>query len=298
MGICVGTTPSSWGVWFPNDPRQPPWEQYLDEVVEAGYEWIELGSYGYLPTEGGRLNAELRARSLRIAAGHTRTFLDLTTADAWPEIERQATELGTLLAEGGANYFMVLPASYRDPVTGAAMGTDRLSPDAHGYLVDNLHRLAAFVQSRFCLHIVFHPHIETPIEYEDQIDTLLAATDPALVSLCLDTGHCAYRAGDPVAFMRRHHARIPYLHLKDLNPSVHRAVQESGLSFGEAVKRSVFCEPPTGALNFPALREVLHDVHFNGVVIVEQGMYPLASFDIPLPIARRTRAYLRTVGIG
>lgn len=298
MSVAVGITPSSWGVWFPNDPRQPPWERYLDEVVEAGYEWIELGAYGYLPTAGPRLSAELRARNLRVTAGHTRTFLDLTAATAWPEIERQATELGTLLTEAGANYFMVLPASYRDPVSGEMQGQDRMSTDAHGYLVEHLHRLATFVQARFSLRIVFHPHIETPIEYEDQIDTLLDATDPDLVSLCLDTGHCAYRGGDPVAFMRRHHARIPYLHLKDLNPAVHRTVQENRLSFGEAVKLSVFCEPPTGALDFHGLRDVLHDVNFNGVIIVEQGMYPLASFDIPLPIAKRTRAYLRTIGIG
>ena len=36
---------------FPNDPKQPPWRQFLDEVSEAGYEWIELGPYGYLPTD-------------------------------------------------------------------------------------------------------------------------------------------------------------------------------------------------------------------------------------------------------
>ncbi len=37
------------------------------------------------------------------------------------------------------------------------------------------------------------------------------------MALCLDTGHHAYRGGDPVAFFRRHHARIPYLHLKSVD---------------------------------------------------------------------------------
>ncbi|MGW3142594.1 SDR family NAD(P)-dependent oxidoreductase, partial [Streptomyces sp. NPDC001139] len=30
-------------VWFPDDPRQVPWDRFLDEVAEAGYAWIELG---------------------------------------------------------------------------------------------------------------------------------------------------------------------------------------------------------------------------------------------------------------
>ncbi|MEY3973218.1 MAG: hypothetical protein RJA71_530, partial [Actinomycetota bacterium] len=48
--IRVGTAPDSWGVWFPSEPHQVPWDRFLDEVVEAGYHWIELGPYGYLPT--------------------------------------------------------------------------------------------------------------------------------------------------------------------------------------------------------------------------------------------------------
>ena len=51
MNVKVGTGPDSWGVWFASDPKQIPWRRFLDEVVEAGYEWIELGPYGYLPTD-------------------------------------------------------------------------------------------------------------------------------------------------------------------------------------------------------------------------------------------------------
>ena len=49
MAVSVGTAPDSWGVWFPDDRRQPPWTQFLDEVVVAGYDTIEIGPYGYLP---------------------------------------------------------------------------------------------------------------------------------------------------------------------------------------------------------------------------------------------------------
>ena len=43
----LGTCPDSWGVWFADDPLQTPWDRFLDEVAEVGYEWLELGPYGY-----------------------------------------------------------------------------------------------------------------------------------------------------------------------------------------------------------------------------------------------------------
>jgi inosose dehydratase len=51
--IRLGTAPDSWGVWFADDPAQTPWSRFLDEVAEAGYEWIELGSrHGVPPVRG------------------------------------------------------------------------------------------------------------------------------------------------------------------------------------------------------------------------------------------------------
>ena len=58
-GLRIGTAPDSWGVWFPDDPKQVPWQRFLDEVVAAGYSWIELGPYGYLPTDPHQLEDEL-----------------------------------------------------------------------------------------------------------------------------------------------------------------------------------------------------------------------------------------------
>ena len=69
MNVKVGSAPDSWGVWFAADPRQTPWERFLDEVAEAGYEWIELGPYGYLPTDLKVLKDELGRRGLKVSGG-------------------------------------------------------------------------------------------------------------------------------------------------------------------------------------------------------------------------------------
>ena len=55
----LGTAPDSWGIWFPDDPKQPHWSTFLDEVVESGFRTIELGPFGYLPTHPEQLKDEL-----------------------------------------------------------------------------------------------------------------------------------------------------------------------------------------------------------------------------------------------
>ncbi len=61
----LGTCPDSWGVWFADDPLQTPWTRFLDEVAEVGYQWLELGPFGYLPSDQARLTDELGRRGLR-----------------------------------------------------------------------------------------------------------------------------------------------------------------------------------------------------------------------------------------
>ena len=67
--ILVGSAPDSWGVWFPGRPQQTPYDRFLDEVAASGYEWIELGPFGYLPTDPKQLADELAARNLKLSAG-------------------------------------------------------------------------------------------------------------------------------------------------------------------------------------------------------------------------------------
>ena len=58
-----------------------------------------------------------------------------------------------------------------------------------------------------------------------------------------------------------------------------------------------FCEPSKGAVDFIAFRDMLNEIGYEGWGIVEQDMYP-APLDKPRPIAKRTRAYLRQIGMG
>jgi len=295
MNIKIGSAPDSWGVWFPSDPKQTPWHRFLDEIAEAGYEWTELGPYGYLPKDLPTLRSELAKRGLKVSG--TFVMCHLEDVSVWPELEKEVLRVGELLSALGARFLILIDDTYTNLFTGRPTGPAVLGKKGWQRLVDTTHKVARIAKEKFNLQLVFHPHAETHVETESQIVSLLEMSDPKLVSLCLDTGHHAYRGGEPVSFLRSHHQRIHHLHLKSVDPALQKKVQAEHIPFATAVAMSMFCEPSKGVIDFLALRDVLREIDYNGWATVEQDMYPTA-FDKPLPIAKRTRNYLREIGIG
>ncbi|MFE2923220.1 sugar phosphate isomerase/epimerase family protein [Streptomyces goshikiensis] len=292
--IRVGSAPDSWGVWFPDDPRQTPWERFLDEVADAGYEWIELGPYGYLPTDPARLADETARRGLRVSAGTVFTGLHHGPA-VWEDTWEHVSRIAALTRAMGAAHLVVIPSFWRDDKTGEVLEERVLTPGQWRELASQTERLGREVADRYGLRIVVHPHADTHIDTPQNVARFLDATDPELVSLCLDTGHYAYCGGDSVQAIEAFGERIGYLHLKQVDPAVLAEVVSGQVPFGPAVARGVMCEPPAGV---PALEPVLAAAQRLGVdlfAIVEQDMYPCPP-EKPLPIARRTRSYLRSCG--
>ncbi|WP_328538685.1 sugar phosphate isomerase/epimerase family protein [Streptomyces sp. NBC_00344] len=292
--IRIGSAPDSWGVWFPEDPLQVPWTRFLDEVAESGYEWIELGPYGYLPTDPARLTDEITRRGLRVSAGTVFTGLHHGPA-VWDATWAHVSDIAALARSTGAEHLVVIPSFWRDDKTGEVKEPATLDAAQWRDLTTQTERLGREVRDRFGLRIVVHPHADTHIDTEENVARFLDATDPALVSLCLDTGHYAYCGGDSVRLIETYGERIGYLHLKQVDPAVLAEVRAADLPFGPAVARGVMCEPPHGV---PALGPVLdaaRKLDRELFAIVEQDMYPCPP-DRPLPIARRTRAFLRSCG--
>ncbi|MCX2179989.1 sugar phosphate isomerase/epimerase [Streptomyces sp. SKN60] len=293
--IRVGSAPDSWGVWFPDDPRQVPWQRFLDEVAGAGYEWIELGPYGYLPTDPGLLAEETGSRGLRVSAATVFTGLHHGPA-GWERTWAHVAENAALAQAMGAEHLVVIPSFWRDDRTGEVLEDRTLTAEQWRQLTGLTERLGHEVRERYGLRIVVHPHADTHLDTEENVTRFLDATDPDLVALCLDTGHYAYCGGDSVKLIETYGERIGYLHLKQVDPAVLARVVAEELPFGPAVAQGVMCEPPAGV---PALEPVLDAARALDVdlfAIVEQDMYPCEP-DAPYPIAERTRRFLRSCGV-
>ncbi|MFJ6938991.1 sugar phosphate isomerase/epimerase family protein [Streptomyces sp. NPDC101132] len=293
--IRLGSAPDSWGVWFPEDPEQTPWDRFLDEVADAGYEWIELGPYGYLPTDPVRLRDETARRGLRVSAGTVFTGLHHGPA-VWDATWEHVSQIAALTQAMGAGHLVVIPSFWRDDKTGAVLEDAELDAGQWRELARQTERLGREVRDRYGLRIVVHPHADTHIDTPENVARFLDATDPDAVSLCLDTGHYAYCGGDSVELIQTFGERIGYLHLKQVDPAVLAEVRAEQVPFGPAVARGVMCEPPQGVPDLGPVLAAAERLDTPLFAIVEQDMYPCPP-DRPLPIARRTRAYLRSCGL-
>ena len=293
MRVTLGTAPDSWGVWSADDHQQTPWHRFLDEVQEAGYRWIELGPYGYLPTEPAELKPELERRGLGVSG--TFVIFPLENATRWEAMRSEVEQTCELIRACGGRYLVLIDDVYTNLFTGEPVAPANLDEAGWAQLVRTTNEIGE-VAGEHGLTVVFHPHAESHVEYDSQIQRLLDDTDER-IGLCLDVGHHAYRGGDAVELIRRHHKRIPYLHLKNVDRDVQQRVEAEGVPFAQAVAMGMFVEPARGAVDFLALRDVLEDVGYDGFGIVEQDMYP-APFDKPLPIAKRTHEYLKEIGLG
>ncbi len=106
MRVKLGNSPDSWGVWFPSEPRQVPWQRYLDEVTQAGYTGTELGPYGYLPTNPAQLRAALDSRGLQLTAGFV--MLPLENPTTYATVESQTLRVAELVASAGAGFLVLI----------------------------------------------------------------------------------------------------------------------------------------------------------------------------------------------
>jgi inosose dehydratase len=290
----IGTAPDSWGVWFPDDPQQTTWQRFLDEVAQAGYTRIELGPYGFLPTDPHRLRDELAERGLTLTAGTI--FEHLHRPDSWDSTWRDVSAAASLTAAMGARHLVVIPAFWRDDRTGEVLEDSELTAEQWPRYTAAMNRLAKAIRDEFGLQIQFHPHVDTHVDTHANVERFLAETDPDLVKICLDTGHISYCEGDNLKLIADHPDRIGYVHLKQVDPAVRDKARAEGLGFGEAVRMGAMCEPPNGVPDMPPVLEALAELdHVELFAIVEQDLYP-CSPDVPLPIATRTLDYLRSCG--
>lgn len=293
--LTVGVCPDQWGVWFPDDPKQIPWERALAEMAEAGFEYMETGPFGYFPKDAATLKRVMDDNGFTVVAGTGWGILH--KAEAWAETERTFRAIAETHAAVGAQYIVHLPPMFRDEKTWAFTDDRVLGPDAWRLYVENANRLGQILKDEYGLAMVLHPHGDSHIETPQDIDRIFAATDPAYVNLCLDTGHIVYGGGDPIEMIRRYPERIAYVHIKAFDVDLTREAHEKDWPFGEAVARGLSVRPPAGAPDMTELVDALADLDKPLYVICEQDLYPCDP-RLPLPNAVMTRQYLASCGLG
>jgi len=250
-------------------PSKPPLHPstVLDEIERLGFAGTQLG-VGF-PT-GDELRRELSARHLRLAEvyGAIPCQRDGPAANA-PEVARR--HLDDLVADGGEVLVVALERSEeRDAWVGRAAGAPSLTDDGWTALGDLLNDLGEEA-GRSGHEVAFHNHAGTFVETSDELDRLMASTDPRRVGLCLDVGHAIVGGGDPVAILARHGERVTHVHLKDVAPGPAAALREQRLTgFLPALQARVFAPLGSGLLDLPGVLAALANRRYRGWLMVEQ----------------------------
>ena len=282
---------------FELDGEAPGYAQVLDEMHEIGYLGTELGDWGFMPTNGEHLRAELKKRELTLLGA----FVGVALADEEAHAEGRESALlhACLLADtSGKSPFIVLSddnatTELRTRYAGRVRPEHGLTPRQWDTFVQGVHRIAESVRDELGLRTVFHPHCAGYMETAAEVDMLMERTDPDLIGLCFDTGHYRFGGGDPIEAYTRHAERVWHVHFKDCHPDIAARSRKEEWDYFESVGNGVFCELGEGDVDFPAFLAELRKRNYDGWIVVEQDVLP--GMGSPYESAERNLRYLNSI---
>ncbi|WP_114010101.1 sugar phosphate isomerase/epimerase family protein [Cohaesibacter intestini] len=294
MAIKIGNAPCSWGVEFAQDPRNPTWQSVLKDCADAGYKGIELGPIGFMPEDPAILKAELDKTGLELIGGVI--FRPFHDANKWDEVVDASKRTCEALVAHGAKHLVLIDsiAEARAPTAGRPLEAVQMSDTEWEGFKSRIEEIAKMGLDHGLIPEL-HPHAGGFMDFEPEVERILAEVDADLLKLCIDTGHCTYAGFDPVAFMKRHMDRITYVHFKSTDAKVKAYAIANRTGFYDACGQGIFCNLSEGEVDFPAVRDLLIEAGFEGWCTIEQDCDPNLDPD-PVGDARKNREYLESIG--
>lgn len=257
----------------------------LSDIVVAGFQGTEVG--GFFP-EASILKKELRLRNLRIAGQWFSSYLLRDGLDVMEQAFRQHC---AYLQAVNARVAVVSEQS------GSIQGLDKnvfteklIFSDAEWEtLCHGLDQLG-MIAHEYDLLLVYHHHLGTGVQTCEEVDRLMAGTNPSFVHLLYDTGHIYVSDGDYMTVLEKHIDRIRHVHFKDVRDVVLRDCREAGKSFLQSFLSGMFTVPGDGCIDFSQPYKRLLESDYKGWIVVEAEQDPAIAH--PLEYALIARKYI------
>lgn len=280
--------PGCWGIEDPANPYNPPWNIVLDEAASAGYQGLELGPYGYLPTDADKLKEELSKRNLNIVAGTMYDALSLKSnrkhlLEKTKNICQLISALNNPENEDGLRYsppYLVVideVNSVRGPLAGHYKDAKRLDEESWKSMMEIIEEISKISWEQYGVRAVLHPHAGGYIEFKDEIVKAVQDLDEKYIGLCLDTGHLAYSGMDPLTWLNRFYDRLDYIHFKDIDLEKYKQETACYTDFFEACSRGVMCPIGKGCVDYKGILNFLNEKNYKGYITIEQERDPRNS---------------------
>ena len=285
--VKLGIAPIAWtNDDMPDLGAENTFEQCVSEMALAGFTGCEVGNK--YPRDTAVLKKALELRGMQICNAWFSSFL---TTKPYEEVEKDFIEHITFLKEMGAKVVGMSEQGH------SIQGTDKPIFEAKYVMndeewdtfctgINKLGKVAKDMGIKLC----FHHHMGTVVQTEEEIDRLMANTDPELFGLLFDCGHLAYCGEDYMSVLNKYADRIRHVHLKDIRPEKVEQVKREHLSFLQGVRLGTFTVPGDGVIDFKPIFDVLEKTGYEGYVLVEAEQDPAIAN--PLEYAIKARKYI------
>jgi inosose dehydratase len=225
---------------------------------ELGITATELGPLGWLPQDGSEARRTLDRHGLELVGGFVPVVVHETTLD-----REYAKQAAAMLASATGELFVA--ASVQDEGWSTPQPLD---DDGWKRAAAHLDELAAIARTEG-VELVLHPHADTLLETEQDIERALAHTH---VPWCLDTGHLLIGGVDPVAFARAHADRIAHVHFKDVDARIATRLRQGELTLMRAVQHGLFKPLGSGDARIDEVVDALRLAGYERWLVLEQDL--------------------------
>ncbi len=180
---------------------------------------------------------------------------DWLNPNLWPHEFAKAQVITRILGSCGSSTL----------VCGGGPPADREPHSTGDYtaFVGRLHDIGRYT-AEHGIRTVYHPHIDTFVETREQLDRFMDVLDTSIVGLCIDPAHFQIKQDDPVDIFKTYASTVNYVHLKDCT------ADESTISGFD--RYLAFSPLGSGIVDIRGIVDVLLDVGYDGLVIVEQDI--------------------------
>lgn len=286
--VKLGIAPIAWtNDDMPDLGKENTFQQCVSEMALAGYTGSEVGNK--YPKDPAILKVALDLRGISICNQWFSSFL---TTKPFEETEMEfITQLRFLKAMGSriigvSEQGHSIQGQVDTPIFG---GKYHMNDQEWELCCTGLNKLGKIAQE-YGIALTFHHHMGTVVQDPDEVERLMANTDPSYVNLLFDSGHFTYCGADPLEMVTRYSSRIKHVHLKDIRWDILEKVKSEKLSFLEGVRLGAFTVPGDGCIDFDPIFKVLEDTGYEGYMVVEAEQDP-AKAD-PLEYAQKARKFI------
>jgi inosose dehydratase len=287
--ITLGIAPIAWtNDDMPDLGKENTFEQCVSEMALAGFTGCEVG--GKYPRDTVVLQKALKLRNMSIASAWFSSFL---TTKPLQETVTAFIEHRDFLFAMGAKVIVVAEQGHSVQGmidTPVFAGKPYFTDTEWDKLAQGLNKLGELAQEKD-MKIVYHHHMGTGVQTEQEIDKLMHMTDPKFVYLLLDTGHLVCSGEDYIGILKKYLPRIKHIHLKDIRKDIVTQVKEKNMSFLDGVRAGMFTVPGDGDIDFAPVFELVNKSQYQGWYIVEAEQDPAKAN--PLEYAQIARKYIR-----